>query len=147
MSDHVGFKFVEPVSFDLGRVFSDGRASQPLVALAPDSEGAAAIAAKVARLAAQKKQPIKVFSMGEESERECAMSALRRAEETGEAWIMLENFHLENEADRIMCNHTKEDAHFHPSYRLWVVTKETSNVIFSFLHCSTVLHTVHTLMK
>ncbi len=56
VSDHVGFKFVEPVPFDLGRAFSDGRAAQPIVALAPDAEGAAALADRVARLAAHRGQ-------------------------------------------------------------------------------------------
>jgi hypothetical protein len=33
VSDHVGYKFVEPVQFDLGRVFSECEASQPLIYL------------------------------------------------------------------------------------------------------------------
>jgi len=31
VSDHIGYKFVEPVQFDLGRIFSETDPSQPLL--------------------------------------------------------------------------------------------------------------------
>ncbi len=138
VSDHVGFKFVEPVSFDLGRSFSDGHAGQPIVALSPDVEGAAAMTSKVERLAAQRGHKLEIVSLGDNVERNRARERMQELARTGEAWILLDEFHLEEEeAGRLLEAHSRKDTNFHPGYRLWIITKETTKVrdkFTNFLH-------------
>ena len=61
VSDHVGYKFVEPVPFDLGRIFSDSSAQEPIVFL---TSGANETTEKIKELSKIRKMSVKRFSLG-----------------------------------------------------------------------------------
>ena len=61
VSENVGYKFVEPVPFDLGRIFSDSPSSEPIVFL---TSGVNETAEKITDFARLRKTGIKRFSLG-----------------------------------------------------------------------------------
>lgn len=62
VSDHIGFKFVDPIPYiDLGRVLSDGDNSQPVVFLTKNDQ----VAKSIRTYAATKKRPLTTISSGE----------------------------------------------------------------------------------
>ncbi len=67
ISDHVGFKFVEPLDFDLGRVLSDGSGREPILMLQGSGE-ADRLSGKVKRLARARGQLLEEISLGEHQE-------------------------------------------------------------------------------
>ena len=64
VSDHVGYKFVEPVQFDLGRVFSECEATHPLIYL---TSGPNEATQDIRKFAGERGKSIQVYSMGEVS--------------------------------------------------------------------------------
>lgn len=62
MSENIGFKFVEPCEYDLGHVFSDGSASEPILFITSDLNDAEQ---QIQRFAKVKGRPVKVISVGE----------------------------------------------------------------------------------
>jgi dynein heavy chain len=61
VSDHIGYKFVEPVQFDLGRIFSECDPSQPLIYLASEPNEAST---DIRKFAEERERPLALFSMG-----------------------------------------------------------------------------------
>ena len=63
VSEHVGYKFVEPILFDLGRVHSFSSSEEPIVFLAA-SPGANETAEQIREFAKSRKMSVKKFSLG-----------------------------------------------------------------------------------
>ena len=61
VSDHVGYKFVEPVPFDLGRIFSDSSSDEPIVFL---TTGINETAERIKEFSKIRKISCKNFSLG-----------------------------------------------------------------------------------
>lgn len=61
VSDNVGYKFVERVPFDLGRIFSDSTSDEPIVFL---TSGVNETTEKISEFAKLKKTSFKRFSLG-----------------------------------------------------------------------------------
>ena len=64
ISDHVGFKFVEPFDYDLGRIYSDGQPDQPIM-LATSKENDASN--KISKFSYLKQRELTIISLGEEN--------------------------------------------------------------------------------
>ena len=61
VSDHIGYKFVEPVQFDLGRVFSECEPSQPIVYTV---RGPNEATSDIKKFAEERERPLVQLSMG-----------------------------------------------------------------------------------
>ena len=121
VSDHIGYKFVEPVQFDLGRIFSECDPSQPLVYTV---QGPNEAVEDICRFAKEREKSLIQLSMGVEDEawvKETVLSTL----ETGDKWVVLENFDNTRNIEEILRHHIKIDQDFHAGYRLWMITQPT----------------------
>ena len=121
VSDHIGYKFVEPVQFDLGRIFSECDPSQPLVYTV---QGPNEAVEDICKFAKEREKSLIQLSMGVKNEslvKDMIMSTL----ETGEKWMLLENFHNTRNIQDILRHHIRIDQDFHSGYRLWMITEPT----------------------
>ena len=121
VSDHIGYKFVEPVQFDLGRIFSECDPSQPLVYTV---QGPNEAVEDICRFAKEREKSLIQLSMGVEDEawvKETVLSTL----ETGDKWVVLENFDNTRNIEEILRHHIRIDQDFHAGYRLWMITRPT----------------------
>ena len=56
---------------------------------------------------------------------------LSETRNTGKEWILMENFESATDKDYLLRHHCRLDEEFHGNYRLWIITKECSEVDLS----------------
>ena len=125
VSDHIGYKFVEPVTFDLGRVFSECEPSQPIIYL---TSGPNEASADIRKFATERSSSLVLFSMGGDDEI-LMQDILLQSMENGEKWVLLENFESAINIRSTLKHHVRIDQEFHKGYRLWIITAPTQKVI------------------
>ncbi len=121
ISDHIGYKFVEPVQFDLGRIFSECEPSQPILYI---NEEANEAKADIKRFAQEKEKSMIQLSMGVDDGIDVYQLMLDNVE-SGDKWILIENFENTTDIRGLLRPHITIDQDFHHGYRLWILT--TSN--------------------
>ena len=122
VSDHIGYKFVEPVQFDLGRIFSELDPSQPLIYTVSGPNDATS---DIRKFAEERERALVQFSMGGSNEPAIKKMILDNVE-SGEKWVLLENFQNAHDMRSILKHHVKIEQDFSPNYRLWIVTTHTN---------------------
>ena len=146
VSDHVGYKFVEPVQLDLGRVFSECEPSQPLLFVVKGANEASKDVRTFAsdrskKLASLTMWDVKVSSLYTyiaitfmfvllfpEKKEDKADSLFSECRSTGKQWLFMENFDLTSDKSSLLRHHSILGQDFHNNYRLWLISREVHHV-------------------
>ena len=123
ISDHLGYKFVEPLSFDLGRILADNGPRVPMVFLLHSSKNAMKI---VKRLKAERDSQgegggLDILCLTPAMER-VILASLETAIKEGN-WVILQNCHLAPGCSELLERMTVRLAtalEVHPGCRLWL---------------------------
>ena len=122
VSDHIGYKFVEPVQFDLGRIFSETDPSQPLLYTV---KGPNEAASDIKKFAEEKEKSLAQFSMGGNNEIAIKQMIFKTLE-SGEKWILLENFQNAHDMRSMLKHHVK--------IGMYVLCEQNLDYILDLIH-------------